>query len=201
MFKEQSKKWEEITIGYVSDVIVLVHHFIDQVLRQSCSDDRVREELWNNHLTEKLQASYHHAMSHAKFVLAVERGSRPYTLNHYFNDNLQKAQNSRVTSQLKIIGREWDLRDDDDIVRGYFVFRPEQLDGLSINKANSEQTLEYIHDILKSYYKVARKRFVDVVCQQAVDRKFTLGFIFSFCFLVLWVVPDRSTSNNRLSQY
>ncbi|CAI7633127.1 unnamed protein product [Penicillium crustosum] len=31
------------------------------------------------------------------------------------------------------------------------------------------QTVEDIHDILKSYYKVARKRFVDNVCMQAAD--------------------------------
>jgi len=34
---------------------------------------------------------------------------------------------------------------------------------------NIEHTVEDIHVILKSYYKVARKRFVDVVCMQAAD--------------------------------
>lgn len=35
--------------------------------------------------------------------------------------------------------------------------------------SNFKQTVEDIHDILKSYYKVARKRFVDNVCMQAAD--------------------------------
>ena len=35
--------------------------------------------------------------------------------------------------------------------------------------SNTEQTARDLHDILKSYYKVARKRFVDVVMMQAVD--------------------------------
>lgn len=35
--------------------------------------------------------------------------------------------------------------------------------------SNADRTIQDLHDILKSYYKVARKRFVDVVCMQAVD--------------------------------
>ena len=35
--------------------------------------------------------------------------------------------------------------------------------------SNTDQTTRDLHDILKSYYKVARKRFVDVVMMQAVD--------------------------------
>lgn len=35
--------------------------------------------------------------------------------------------------------------------------------------SNLQQTIQDIHDILKSYYKVARKRFVDNMCMQAAD--------------------------------
>lgn len=37
------------------------------------------------------------------------------------------------------------------------------------NASNLEHTVCDLHDILKSYYKVARKRFVDVICMQAAD--------------------------------
>ena len=46
----------------------------------------------------------------------------------------------------------------------------EHLKSYSRNKGNAEQVREDIHDTLKSYYKVARKRFVDNVCQQAIHR-------------------------------
>lgn len=36
-------------------------------------------------------------------------------------------------------------------------------------KSNLESIIQDLHDSLKSYYKVARKRFVDTVCMQAVD--------------------------------
>ena len=33
--------------------------------------------------------------------------------------------------------------------------------------SNTEHTVREIHDILRAYYKVARKRFVDNICMQA----------------------------------
>ena len=41
--------------------------------------------------------------------------------------------------------------------------------------SNLEHTICDLHDILKSYYKVARKRFVDVVCMQAADFHLVTG--------------------------
>lgn len=35
--------------------------------------------------------------------------------------------------------------------------------------SNTEYVVQDLHDILFSYYKVARKRFVDSVCMQATD--------------------------------
>ncbi len=41
--------------------------------------------------------------------------------------------------------------------------------------SNTYHTIRDLHDTLKSYYKVARKRFVDVVCMQAVDHHLITG--------------------------
>lgn len=41
--------------------------------------------------------------------------------------------------------------------------------------SNADHTIRDLHDILKSYYKVTRKRFVDVVCMQAVDHYLITG--------------------------
>ena len=43
------------------------------------------------------------------------------------------------------------------------------------NSSNLEHTVCDLHDILKSYYKVARKRFVDNVCMQAADFHLVTG--------------------------
>lgn len=41
--------------------------------------------------------------------------------------------------------------------------------------SNDKHTTHDIHDILEAYYKVARKRFVDNVCMQAVDHHLVTG--------------------------
>jgi len=43
------------------------------------------------------------------------------------------------------------------------------------SSANSEYTAYDLHDILRSYYKVARKRFVDNICVQVGDRYLVTG--------------------------
>lgn len=45
----------------------------------------------------------------------------------------------------------------------------------SSRTSNLEHTVQDIHDILHSYYIVARKRFVDVVCMQAADYHLVTG--------------------------
>lgn len=41
--------------------------------------------------------------------------------------------------------------------------------------SNLKHTVDDLHDILHSYYKVARKRFVDNVCTQAADHFLVTG--------------------------
>lgn len=60
-------------------------------------------------------------------------------------------------------------------IEGYGEMVP--LDALlqTSTASNSDHIIGDLHDILKSYYKVARKRFVDVVCMQAVDHYLITG--------------------------
>lgn len=176
VFKEQSTKWEPITLAYVGHVIIMVHHFIAEAVKEICPDPKVREQLWDNVLLEELQKSYARSMNNAKFLLEIEREGKPLTLNHYFNDNIQKTQNSRFVASLRKLSGSSKLEDDKTVPsaggeekpRG--IFLPfSQLENMTFNKANSEQVREELHDVLKSYYKVSRKRFVDVVYQQAIN--------------------------------
>jgi hypothetical protein len=40
---------------------------------------------------------------------------------------------------------------------------------ITVFMSNKEQTTQDLHNTLEAYYKVARKRFIDAVCLQAVD--------------------------------
>lgn len=145
---------------HVDLVIVTVHNFIEVVLKEVIADSRMRKELWDSVLLEKLQEAYGRAKAHAQFLLDLELDRRPSTYNHCFNDNLQKARVDRLTRALDESGTE--KQENGSLV-------PQDAIGRLTNKSNAEQVEEDIHDILKGYYDVSRERFVDVICRQVVE--------------------------------
>ncbi|TQB69135.1 hypothetical protein MPDQ_002318 [Monascus purpureus] len=159
IMKKQSQKWEPFALGYISDVIVMVHDFITKVLKLSCHDDRVCRNLLS-FLMDNLVEKYKKASEQVEFLLHIERTGMLKTLNHYFNDNLEKCRQDRLRSAIakKTINTESGA---EAIYTKDIVYQHPM--------SNDEYTAQDIHDILKSYYKVARKRFVDNVCMQAAD--------------------------------
>ncbi|WQF83566.1 Putative dynamin stalk domain, GTPase effector domain-containing protein [Colletotrichum destructivum] len=71
-FKEQSKKWESITLAHVSNVILVVHHFIFGVVKEASGDHQVLDALWSS-IVEDLVKRYQMAMQQAKLLVHVER--------------------------------------------------------------------------------------------------------------------------------
>ncbi|GAP82619.2 putative interferon-induced GTP-binding protein Mx2 [Rosellinia necatrix] len=174
LFKEQSKKWERITLEYMSVIIYHVHRFTSEMVKSVCPDPRVYEELWNGYLLEELMNSYRSAMDRARFLLEIEREGSPLTLNPWFTNKLQENQGDRLVEQITKLGvREPPSRS--KLTSNYLYIDPARLRNLSTNKANSAHVREYMHDILSSYYELARERFVDVVYQQAVNHCLLFG--------------------------
>lgn len=140
IFKEQSKRWEDIALSHVSDAIVLVHQFILDLLDHVVSDDQVRNKLYENELLDKLQASYRQGMDHARFLLDIEREGKPTTYHPYFDTELRKAQKARFEKSL-------------DEMEAYTsnVLEAIKAGGPSLIKANTTQIHELLHDTLKSY--------------------------------------------------
>jgi hypothetical protein len=89
VMKKQSSKWEDISMGFVSDAIVLVHRFITSALVSICDDDNVCDALAGK-LSDELTGRYQKAITSAGFLLKVEKSNTPMIMNHYFNDNLQR---------------------------------------------------------------------------------------------------------------
>ena len=89
IWKKQSAKWDDLALGYVSDVVVFVHDFIFELIAAICEDERVHSALISI-LTDGLIECYKKSLNHAKFILHVERLGTPLTANHYFADNLEK---------------------------------------------------------------------------------------------------------------
>ena len=166
VFEVQSEKWEPLTLSHVSSAITLVHDFIYRLLCRLCADKLVREQLWDGLLVEHLRGAYQTAMSHARFLLSIERGGRPSTFNHYFNDILQKKRGERLAASLEEASVV--LADDGVNRQGRFI-SVEDLRRSAVNKDNEKQVCEDILDIFESYYKVAQKRFIDIVYQQVIS--------------------------------
>ena len=88
IMKKQSVNWTGLALGYISDMVSLIHSFIINLLHRICSDRRVQIGL-QSMLMDGLIDMYKQAFKHVQFILDVERTGTPRTLNHYFNDNLE----------------------------------------------------------------------------------------------------------------
>jgi hypothetical protein len=146
--KKQSSKWEDISMGSVSDAIVLVHRFITSALQSICDDRSVRDALAAK-LTDELATRYQNAMACAVFLLKVERSDTPMTMNHYFNDNLQRSRQEKAATHIK--KNAFHSGSHGMVVRLEHASQPVR------SMSNEQHTVQDIHDILKSYYKVCRK--------------------------------------------
>jgi hypothetical protein len=165
IWQEQSKNWEALTLNYIADIVFFVHDFIFKALAHVCPDEGIRSSL-RLVLQEKLLDRYRVAVDHVRFIIRVERFGTPLTTNHYFNENLQKRKTSRLE---KLLEKHAEISHSSNgwaqpgkVVKLGQISKTMAMD-------NTEHTIQDIHDILDSYYKVARKRFVDTVCMQGSD--------------------------------
>ncbi|KAF2023591.1 dynamin GTPase [Setomelanomma holmii] len=159
VMKKQSSKWEDISMGFVSDAIVLVHQFIMSALVSICGDRNVRDALVGK-LSDELTRRYQNAIASVGFLLKVEKSNTPMTMNHYFNENLQRSRQEKVSAHIK--------KNAFHNGNHGMVVRLEQASQSVRLMSNEQHVVQDIHDILKSYYKVCRKTFVGSVCRQSV---------------------------------
>ncbi|KAK1728986.1 dynamin family protein [Colletotrichum acutatum] len=167
-FKEQSKKWESITLAHVSNAILVVHHFIHGVVKESCSDEQVFDALWSS-ILENLIGRYQVAMDQAKLLIHVEREGRSITYNPAFDRALNKIKAARSAKKFENLKVSLNL----EYAPADYV-RYEDLKKQITHEKGTSATSCVIHDVLQSYYEVASARFSDMICAQVVDY-FLLG--------------------------
>jgi hypothetical protein len=89
IMKQQATNWHDLALGYISDIISLVHSFILGVLESISPSDRVCEGVKSS-IADDMARMYENAISQTKFLLSVELDGTPATYNHYFNETLEK---------------------------------------------------------------------------------------------------------------
>lgn len=177
VFREQSEKWREFAELHIKTIIVVIDHFLRSLLAQGCSDKEVAHQLWENAMHDQLVDAYKRALAHAEFLVDSELLGRPYTYNCYFNENLQRARNRRLAAAQAAQSAQSDESKAAVTVTAESADSSSSSTNLSTDvqqnqpsKTNADQVKEDIFDILESYYKIARVRFVDAICQQVVSR-------------------------------
>lgn len=157
MFRQQSSPWEKIAIIYLEKTASAVHSFNQQVFAKIIPDNDVREKI-GGVLSQPGEETYRQAHDQLLMIVNDERGGILQTVNHYFADTLSSTRQERVIARLEGLG----LHD------GYLFDMKTVLKGVHLS--NEQQAIFDIHDILKAYYKVAMKRFMDNVVVQVSER-------------------------------
>ena len=88
LWMKQSAKWDNLALGYISDVITIISRYTFALLRGICGDERVLNGIVSI-LAEDLETRYRKAIDQVNFILYVERACTPLTVNHYFAVNLE----------------------------------------------------------------------------------------------------------------
>lgn len=160
---DQTSSWAYHALAHVTKVIERIHRCIHDLLKHLCPDRSVHSRLWT-FLWPRLFRTYTAAIEHTNFLVEVERNGYPITLNHYFAQTMNRRRRVRIEDRLKKM-KAWHTEDDDRQP----LLRLEDI--LNSYASNAEHRIEELGDVLQSYHKVARKRFVDNVCKQVVDHK------------------------------
>lgn len=87
VWRKQSSKWEDLALGYTSDVVAITHVYIRDLLRDICVDDRVRAGIMSA-VMDQLTERYKRAIDQTQFLLEVEEN--PLTFNHYFAQKMEE---------------------------------------------------------------------------------------------------------------
>ncbi|KAI4153970.1 MAG: hypothetical protein LQ340_001964 [Diploschistes diacapsis] len=160
LYHEQIKNWRSITKSHINEVIKATHYFIYALLSHVCPDPAIRKKFWG-YLLGPVLASYKNAIDHVDMLLQIEETGNMRTLNHYFAITRKRLQLARIQRRFAK-SKTWETKDEKEpLIR--------MKDVLDIHLSNEDQAVEDLHDILRSYYKLSRKQFVDAISKGAVD--------------------------------
>ncbi|KAM3438697.1 hypothetical protein NHJ13734_004038 [Beauveria thailandica] len=170
--REQTSGWTAQTIYYVSKVIYTIHQFLVGALEVVCSDKKAREEILSQILDTTL-ARYTSGLEQAKFLVNVEREAQPYTLNEIFLSKLADLQSLRARNKLTDKTKPFHIPGSPGQIEK--VVPMNDLLSTLRDKDAGKYVAEEIHDLIQSYYEVARDRFIDAVYLQVVTHCLVSG--------------------------
>ncbi|XWX00709.1 hypothetical protein V2A60_008730 [Cordyceps javanica] len=159
LFQYQSSDWGQISRKYLERSLDFITEYTKLECRRIEEDDTIRaslESLVLSRLTEANTA----AQERLKVLLEDEQGGVLQTVNHYFAETLDKIRKDRLTARIQGISLQ------DEWAHAHDSARLTEI----LHISNEDQAIIDLHDVLKTYYKVAMKRFADYVVINVVER-------------------------------
>lgn len=174
IFRQQAKQWRGISESHLAQVDQLISEFNQKVLESIFVEEHMCQQMH-----ERIQRTSSSVRDAAKDqlekLIADELGGCLLITNRYYADNLEAARQDRLISRLKKMG----LSDDK-----YHDVTLSQV-RTAAHLSNEDQAVYDVHDVLKAYYKVALKRFIDSVVFQVIER-----YYLGLGGLVMLITPE-----------
>lgn len=159
LFRQQSVGWVQIADNHLMNVERIVTEFNDALFRETVSDDRIRQNIIS-HMEPLISAGMKAAEEELAKVLRDEREGTLLTFNKIFETTLNTARLDRIIARMSThTGSPTSvLNATSRTVAGY------------VHLTLEDQAVYDIHDILKTFYKIAVERFTDNVVVQVIER-------------------------------
>lgn len=169
LFRQQAASWEPIAKDYLANVNKAVLGHIKRSCKDLITDNTIRKRIGDRN-KRAVGKSFQLASAQLDQILADEMGGILQTTNNYFAENLAKNRHDRVLIRLQKFLAPMEQTAEGGIP----AYVGLNLDDLikRTHLSNEDSAVYDIHDILKAYYKVAMKRFVDNVILQVTERHY-----------------------------
>ena len=167
LFKQQAEKWRPITGSYIKSIETLVLRHNERSLKHLIPDVTVQRSISE---LNKRAADKTHGLAIAALdsLLEDETEGILQTTNHYFAENLRKFRQDRLLIRLKTF---FNADEDGTVQPSALQWNLGNMIS-EVHLSNEDSAIYDIHDILRAYYKVALKRFVDNVVVQVAERHY-----------------------------
>ncbi|TGZ78914.1 hypothetical protein EX30DRAFT_397439 [Ascodesmis nigricans] len=172
LFQLQTEGWSKIAESLIESVKDLVDSFTQQLLAQTCGDPELRMNIWNL-LDAEMEMANERAKEELQQILTDERGDILITHEVNFNSSVEESRKKRYISDLS--GNKDESL---DVSSRASLNAPKMVEEPLFDLFNrsfrtqEEQAILEIFDYLRSYYLIARSRFIDNVAIQVVERHF-----------------------------
>jgi len=169
LFRQQAASWEPIAKDYLIKVNKAVLRHIKRSCEDLITDKTIRKRIGDRN-KRAVAKSFQLASAQLDQILQDELGGVLQTTNNYFAENLAKNRHDRVLIRLQKFLAPMEQTAEGGIP----AYVGLNLDDLikRTHLSNEDSAVYDIHDILKAYYKVAMKRFVDNVTLQVTERHY-----------------------------